>query len=77
MTQIELAPEIQEDFDRILDHLIEHEVGNVSQRVMEIIEAIDVLQHNLTSEGMLRGISRNWLLAEVVVAMSPCIPTWR
>ena len=42
MTQVELAPEIQEDLDRILDHLIEHDVGNASERVMEMIEAIDV-----------------------------------
>ena len=46
MTQVELAPEIQEDLDRILDHLVEHDVGNALERVMEIIEAIDVLQHN-------------------------------
>ena len=46
MTRVELAPEIQEDLDRILDHLVEHDVGNASERVMEIIEAIDVLQHN-------------------------------
>ena len=46
MTQVELAPEVQEDLDRILDHLIEHDVGDASERVMEIIEAIDVLQHN-------------------------------
>ncbi len=42
MTQVELAPEVQED----LDHLIEHDGGDASERVIEIIEAIDVLQHN-------------------------------
>ncbi len=46
MTQVELAPEIQNDFDRILDHLIEHKVENAAGRVSEIIEAVEVLHHN-------------------------------
>ena len=46
MTRVELAPEIRDDFDRILEHLIEHEVGDAAERVNEIIEAVDVLHHN-------------------------------
>lgn len=46
MIRIELAPEIQQDFDRILEHLIEHDAGGVAERVVEIIEAIDVLKYN-------------------------------
>jgi plasmid stabilization system protein ParE len=46
MARIELAPEIQGDFDRILDHLSEHDVDDAPGRVGEIIRAIDVLQHN-------------------------------
>ena len=46
MARIELAPEIQDDFDRILDHLAEHAVEDASGRIREIIEAIDVLHHN-------------------------------
>jgi toxin ParE1/3/4 len=46
MARIELAPEIQEDFDRILDHLSEHAVDDAPGRIREIIQAIDVLQHN-------------------------------
>ena len=46
MARIELAPEIQEDFDRILDHLSEYAVEDASGRIREIIQAIDVLQHN-------------------------------
>ena len=44
MPRIELAPEVGEDFDRILDHLWQHEVANPAARVREIIAAIDVLQ---------------------------------
>jgi plasmid stabilization system protein ParE len=46
MARIELAPEIQEDFDHILDHLSEHTVDDAPGRIREIIQAIDVLQHN-------------------------------
>ena len=46
MARIELAPEIQGDFDRILDHLSVHAVDDAPGRIREIIQAIDVLQHN-------------------------------
>lgn len=46
MARIELAPEIQGDFDRILEHLAEHAAEDAPARIGEIIQAIDVLQHN-------------------------------
>lgn len=46
MASIELAPEIGEDFQRILDHLMEFKVVNPGQRIEEIIEAIDILVNN-------------------------------
>ena len=46
MATIELAPEIQDDFDRILDHLSEYAVEDARGRIREIIQAIGVLQHN-------------------------------
>ena len=46
MARIELVPEIQDDFDRILDHLTEYAVEDAPGRIREIIQAIDVLQHN-------------------------------
>ncbi len=46
MSRIELAPELGDDFDRILDHLDLHQVENPVLRIREIIEAIDVLQYN-------------------------------
>ena len=46
MASIELAPEIGEDFQRILDHLLECQVENPGQRIEEIIEAIDILVNN-------------------------------
>ncbi len=46
MAQIELAPEVADDIDRIFDHLTEHEVDDVPLRINEIIQAISVLEFN-------------------------------
>ena len=46
MTRIELAAEVGEDFERILEHLEQHEAGHLASRLRGIIEAIGVLQTN-------------------------------
>lgn len=46
MARIELAPGLADDFDRILQHLTEHEVADAPSRIEGIIRAIDVLERN-------------------------------
>ena len=46
MSRIELAPEVAEDFERILDHLAQYDVKDRAARIGEIIQAISVLEHN-------------------------------
>ena len=46
MSHIELASEVGDDFERILDHLAQYKVENPVLRIREIIEAINVLEHN-------------------------------
>ena len=46
MARIELAPESTDDFDRILEHLLEHEVTEAGSRMGEIMRAIDILEQN-------------------------------
>ena len=46
MARVELAPESTDDFDRILDHLLAHEVEDAASRIRDIISAIDVLEQN-------------------------------
>ena len=46
MSHIELAPEVGDDFKRILDHLAQYQVENPALRIREIIEAINVLEYN-------------------------------
>jgi toxin ParE1/3/4 len=45
MARIEVAPEVTEDFDRILAHLAEHEGDDPEARIQGIAAAIDVLEH--------------------------------
>ncbi len=46
MIRIEFAPEVCEDFDGILEHLLEHDAVDAPTRVEEILLAIDVLEQN-------------------------------
>ena len=46
MARIELAPDVSEDFDRILAHLAQFDVANRVTRIDEIIQAINVLVYN-------------------------------
>lgn len=46
MSRVEFAPEVAEDLDRIITHLLQYEVEDASERVEDIIRAIDALERN-------------------------------
>ena len=46
MSRIEVAPEVREDVDRILEQLKKFEVEEPSVRIDEIVHGISVLEHN-------------------------------
>jgi plasmid stabilization system protein ParE len=46
MSRVEMAPEITDDFDRILGHLAQHDSKSAPARIREIIQAFDVLETN-------------------------------
>ncbi len=46
MARIELAVEIGDDFERIIEHLSAYDVADPAARAGEILEAIDVLTHS-------------------------------
>lgn len=46
MARSELAPEITEDFERILEHLLQTQTQDPSSRMKEITAAIGILEHN-------------------------------
>lgn len=46
MAHIELAAQVADDFDRILEHLAQYEVAEAATRIDQIIQAINVLESN-------------------------------
>lgn len=43
MTQLRLAAKIQHDVERIAEHLRQHEVDNIGDRIAEMLGALDLL----------------------------------
>jgi plasmid stabilization system protein ParE len=46
VARVELAPEVGDDFDRVLDPLAEHDAEHAAARIGEIIQALNVLETN-------------------------------
>lgn len=46
MTRIEIAPEVADDLERILEHLANYQVEHPQRRIGEIIGALGVLESN-------------------------------
>lgn len=46
MSRVELATEIRQDFDRIMEHLNQFDVAQPSARIDEIVRGISALGHN-------------------------------
>src|SRR3990172_3070273 len=46
MSLVELAPEVSDDFERILDHLAQFDVDSIAARIRGISQAINVLESN-------------------------------
>jgi plasmid stabilization system protein ParE len=46
VSRIELAPEIAQDFERILEHLQRHEVADAPAPIEAIIQGIAILEHS-------------------------------
>ena len=46
MTRIEFAPVVVDDIDRIIDHLLQHEVSDATARIQDVVRAIGILERN-------------------------------
>lgn len=42
MARVELAPEVLDDFDRFVDHLVEFEAANAAERVADVVQAMQI-----------------------------------
>jgi toxin ParE1/3/4 len=63
MARIELAPGIFDDFDRIFDHIAEFgDPAAATQRIDEIIKAVDVLTHSPLIGRKVKGAKRELVI---------------
>ena len=46
MSRIEFAPEVADDFERILVHPVQHQEEDAASRIQDIVAAIDALERN-------------------------------
>jgi len=64
MVRVELAPEVLDDIDRLIDHLEQHEVVDVANRVGEILEAIQILSRSPLIGRPVRGGKRELVIGK-------------
>jgi len=62
MSRIALAPEVGDDLDRILEHLMAHEGTDAPSRIEDIMRAIDVLERNPLIGRLARGELRELVI---------------
>ena len=62
MSRIETAPEVFDDFDRILDHIAQFDVGSAPQRIAEIVEAVQILANHPLIGRPVRGGKRELVI---------------
>lgn len=76
MARIELAPEVLDDFDRILDHLAQYEAADAAERVAGIIGGLEVLTHSPEIGRRVRGGKRELVIGKGTrgyVALYRCV----
>ena len=62
MSRIEIAPEVLDDFDRILDHIARFDVGSASERIAEILQTVQILVNNPLIGRPVRGGKRELVI---------------
>jgi toxin ParE1/3/4 len=64
VARIELAAEVLDDFDRILDHLAQFEAADTSERVARIVSGLEVLTHSPEIGRPVRGGKRELVIGK-------------
>jgi toxin ParE1/3/4 len=62
VARVELAPDVLDDFDRILEHLARFEVADAPARIGEIVQAVDILSHSPLIGRPVRGGKRELVI---------------
>ena len=64
MARIELAPEVFDDFDRLVEHLAQFEVSDAPDRISVILEALQILAHSPLIGRKVRGGKRELVIGQ-------------
>lgn len=64
MAQIELAPEVLDDFERFIEHLAKFDVADAAHRIDEIVQAIEILRHSPLIGRPVRAGKRELLIGQ-------------
>ena len=78
MAHLELAAEVLDDFDRFFDHLLAFEVDDASERIDEIVEALQLLTHSPLIGRKVKGGKRELVVGQGVrgyVALYSFVPS--
>lgn len=62
MSRVELAPEVGDDFDPILEHLSGHQSADAPPQINDILKTIDVLEFNPLIGRMIRADLRELVI---------------
>ena len=62
VARIELAPEVFDDFDRFFDHMARFEVGDASERIGEILQAVQILASSPLIGRLVKGGKRELVI---------------
>lgn len=62
MPRLELAPGVLDDFDRFFDHLARFEVAGATERIQEIVQALQILRHSPLIGRPVRGGKRELII---------------
>ena len=62
MARIELAPEVFDDFERFMDHLLNAGVEDAAARIAEVIQALQILSHSPHIGKPVRGGKRELVI---------------
>ena len=62
MAHIELAPEVFDDFDRFFEHMAQFEVEDGPERIREILQAVQILEHSPLIGRPVRGGMRELII---------------
>jgi len=64
MARVELAVEVFDDFDRFFEHMGQFEIKEASERIDEIVQAVQVLAHSPLIGRKVRGGKRELVIGQ-------------